>query len=293
MKKVFGDIQAIAHLWANQHQDEARTPSHNFYFNGRVIYSYGGHFPIARIMEDGVVMFTTNTYSNTTAKHINAAWSACSWRTRILCANITTSGDKEQFSHDQNFIDWSRRIEEELKHLKRARKPEKYFSTIDNYRNQIHEYCEYFEVATSPELTTLLEVTNFEEYSQFNAERVERVAKYNAERIKAGKIAYTKNVSKWITRELERLYSVNGYDFLRLSKDKTRVETTQGVQIPLETAKIFHKLVKTNKLKVGDKILGYEVLTVGTKIKIGCHNFRKTYLVKFGNSLPRTKKKKI
>lgn len=76
-RHVFGTDQ-IAHLWAHQTQSSARNAQGNFYFEGDTIYSYGSHFPIARILTKGkgkklqrAVVMTTRTRSNTTAKHIH------------------------------------------------------------------------------------------------------------------------------------------------------------------------------------------------------------------------------
>lgn len=41
-----------------------------------VVYSYGYHYPLARII-DGVAFVNNAGYSNSTAKHINWAFSAC------------------------------------------------------------------------------------------------------------------------------------------------------------------------------------------------------------------------
>jgi hypothetical protein len=82
MKHVFNgkERSQIAHLWMNKKQDHARDSRESFYFRGDTIYSYGSHFPIARHVrnsrgEDAVLM-TTDTYSNTTAKHISMVRSA-------------------------------------------------------------------------------------------------------------------------------------------------------------------------------------------------------------------------
>ena len=50
MKKVVSKSE-VAHLWANQIQDEARDSRKSFYFEGRTIYSYGAHFTIAVLDE--------------------------------------------------------------------------------------------------------------------------------------------------------------------------------------------------------------------------------------------------
>lgn len=78
-KQVFADIDEIAHLWAHQGQESARNAQGNFYFSGDTIYSYGDHFPIARIVEspkgahkgERAFVMTTRTYSTTTARHLN------------------------------------------------------------------------------------------------------------------------------------------------------------------------------------------------------------------------------
>ena len=62
----------IAHLWFHAHvdQEHARNAANNFYFQGAVIYSYGDHFPIAVRLTGGQVLFTSRSYSVTTARHI-------------------------------------------------------------------------------------------------------------------------------------------------------------------------------------------------------------------------------
>ena len=72
-KTVF-ETSEIAHLWAHKTQANARNKQGNFYFDGDVIFSYGGHFPIARHITTAkgvAILFTTRDYSTTTAKHIS------------------------------------------------------------------------------------------------------------------------------------------------------------------------------------------------------------------------------
>lgn len=71
MRRVV-DTWEVARLWAAQAQDEARNKRGSFYFTGLTIYSYGSHFPIATIVtrkKQRAVLFTTSSYSTTTAKH--------------------------------------------------------------------------------------------------------------------------------------------------------------------------------------------------------------------------------
>ena len=63
----------VAHLWANQSQESARSANGNFHFRDQTIYSYGGHFPIARLISNDrgerAVLFTSRGYSPTTSHH--------------------------------------------------------------------------------------------------------------------------------------------------------------------------------------------------------------------------------
>jgi len=53
MRRVLRSNADVAHVWAQQVQDEER--SGNMFFEGDTIYSYGHHFPIARFVKKDVV----------------------------------------------------------------------------------------------------------------------------------------------------------------------------------------------------------------------------------------------
>jgi hypothetical protein len=71
----------VAHSWA--HQTQSRASGSSFYYVGETIYSYGSHFPIARLFthpktKGRAVLFTTHGYSVTTSKHKGYARAAVS-----------------------------------------------------------------------------------------------------------------------------------------------------------------------------------------------------------------------
>ncbi|MEI6084002.1 MAG: hypothetical protein WCS70_06840 [Verrucomicrobiota bacterium] len=83
----------VAHIWAHQtyakHGAAENNARHgNLYFDGDTIYSYGAHFPIARhvIAKDGkpTILFTTRSYSVTTAGHIREVRGAIPHGVRVL-----------------------------------------------------------------------------------------------------------------------------------------------------------------------------------------------------------------
>ncbi len=65
--------EMVAHLWAHQSQDNARTPNGALYFNGDTIFSYGSHFPIAKwitnFQGERIVLVNSDSYSSTTSGH--------------------------------------------------------------------------------------------------------------------------------------------------------------------------------------------------------------------------------
>ena len=68
MKTKFTNSE-VPHIWAQQNQ-ETGTGS-NIFFEGKTIYSYGHHFPIATFINPTTVLSTTRSYGVSTARHIS------------------------------------------------------------------------------------------------------------------------------------------------------------------------------------------------------------------------------
>lgn len=280
MKTVFTDISQVAHLWANQLQDNAKNSGHNFYFSGDTIYSYGSHFPIAKHVENeaGVkaVLFTERSYSNTTAKHISVVQSAASHKNIIYCS-------RPDATHGDNFKYWQNEAERTAKMLLNARKPEKYLNELGYIKSKADTYSAFYGINMPEVLAAVLNIGNKAEYAQF-ADQKDAYEK--AEQIAAQKELekrHKKELAKWLKGEGHRLYVHNGFDYLRVIDE--RIETTQAVKIPFELGKRLYNQIKANTLTVGAKVMDYEVLEVGKNVKIGCHNFKTDYLLKFGQSV--------
>jgi hypothetical protein len=79
----------VAHLWNAQARASAKGS--NFYFEGPTIYSYGPHFPIARIhskRNDSLVLFNAARRSNSTSKHQSYTRQACSNRHVVTVPHV-------------------------------------------------------------------------------------------------------------------------------------------------------------------------------------------------------------
>lgn len=106
-KQVFPRDE-VAHLWAHKAQDSARDSSGSFFFTGSVIYSYGAHFAIAKILGDdcgpalaGRVLWNTATYSNTTATHKGIAWQALTQQQRMTALYVPGMNDNSARAIDK------------------------------------------------------------------------------------------------------------------------------------------------------------------------------------------------
>ena len=73
MKTKF-DNQGVVAAWARQNQYEGYNARGSLFFRDRTIYSYGGHFPIAKFVANAkgerAILLTTRGYSVTTSAHV-------------------------------------------------------------------------------------------------------------------------------------------------------------------------------------------------------------------------------
>ena len=275
MKKVL-NAENVAHLWAHQSQDEARTPYNNFYFYNKTIYSYGSHFPIAKHATNSkgekAVLFTTRGYSNTTAKHIATAKRAIPFSDSLIyCYN------PENTSND-NILFWNREIECIYRALAKAKKPEKYLLELSQLKDTILKYCNFMEVEIPAPILLKLEITSKAEIIEIvekeKAIKAEQEAKKEKEKQKYNK----EQIKKF--RNFERYSPLINFSCLRYNEATQRIETSQRVEIPVNLAKVFYRAIKTalntkelnTEILDNLKILDYKVKNLQKDfIEIGCH----------------------
>ena len=271
----------LCHKWANMEQESGRTSTGSLFFNRSTIYSYGDHFAIAKhiVNEQGqrAVLFTLRGYSNTTAKHISSVWMSCKNDNIIHCAYPNGK-------HEDNFKYWEQEAEHDgASKLAKARKPEKYLNILSNIETKANNYASYFGIELPETLKALLAIKDKTEFLAFADKKAEFIKAERKRNQAEQKRKFKEDVKKWFNCETSRLYTTYKYDFLRI-KDN-RIETTQAVQIPLELGKRLYQSIKNGSLSVGDKFLNYSINEVGKEIKIGCHTFKHSYLLKFGSQL--------
>lgn len=287
MKTVVSPDQ-VAHLFAHQSQSEARNSGNTFYFNTDSIYSYGRHFCIAKFVKneagEEALLFTTRSYSKTTATHIGITRNATNHLNVILC-------DRPDDLRSANIEAFEKEIKYALKGLVNARKPEKYISEAEVIFERLKKFAEFFGLAIPPHIPQLLESAKDGKYKEYLLVEADRIAKEKAEKeakeLKRQKVL----IAKWRKGEGERLYNrLNDRDLLRFKGG--RIQTSQGIEIPVEAGRRAFKMILTTIEKGGCngdckfKILDFEVKEVNKDfIVIGCHTIDVAEIKKIGKLL--------
>ncbi|MES2395874.1 MAG: hypothetical protein V4549_07720 [Bacteroidota bacterium] len=273
-KTVF-PTNEIAHLWANKTQSEARNSAYNLFFDNESIYSYGRHFLIAKHVTNSAgktaVLFTKNSYSNTTAKHIGLVRSASSHLDKIYVPD--PANDKYK-----NFASWISEIESIASNLVKAKKPEIYLNQISVINSEVKAYTKFFDMDMPENLLTALNIANKEQYTEYKNSALERAEKEKKEQENEALKKYKLELKKFRAFAIGAIYNAFiGIDYLRYNEKSKRIETTQGVQIPVGIAHKFYKHIKSVNKKGGctdckGKLMNYDVKQINSKfIEIGCH----------------------
>lgn len=299
MKKVHKP-EMVAHLWAHQSQDEARTPNGSLWFEHDRIYSYGRHFCIAKIInktsgegknykDESIVLFTTRSYSKTTSKHLYIVGRACNHKKIIYCNDPIES----VFS---NIAEFERQIRSALAGVVKAKKPEKYINQALDVYSQLEVYTEYFNAEIPERISELINFAKTGKYAEFLQQEQEEKARAAEEARQATLIKGKKELTKWRKALVGRFnYRINDRDYLRLKRGlKPRkngsssifevIETSQGVEIPLALGEKFfrwmNKIIKKGGCAPDGngsglcvyKILDFNVTSVNKDlVVIGCH----------------------
>lgn len=258
----------IAHYFANKILPEAGKGA--LYYRNNIIYSYGSHFAIAKHVENGL-LFTTRSYSISTAKQKNIVWNATRHLNVIYCPY-------PDGLYKDNFDYWSNEIEEILKHLKTARKPEKYLLEVERVKTQIIKYTEFFNLSIPEPLKVLLNVTNTTEYRDYLEVKKDAILKEEKERLQRIKVDAAREVKEFRKFKRHSVYNFNdNMSYLRYNVKSQRVETSQRVEIPVKIALNFYNwILEVKECKNCDKkILEYNVTEINSKfIIVGCHKIK-------------------
>lgn len=280
MRKVVSSNQ-VCHLWAHQSQPEARNAKGSIYFNGDTIYSYGSHFPMARHV-NGAVLFTTRSYSTTTAQHLSMTRGAIPPNVPVFRVECVT---------DAPSITMAQKIEERATQLyakaQRAKSNKGWLlsdvaETLQEAKDFVRHFCLNYDVKEIAELGE--RVKEIEQARKAEAKARRETEKRELARLYA-------SVEAWKNGDQTYVYFGKlTYAFARI-KGKI-VQTSQGAEVPLEHAKRVWPLLKRmldngetyvrngHSIHLGEYTL--DKLTADGVLYVGCHKFEKEELYRIG-----------
>ncbi len=266
-----------AHQWAHQLQQSGNGS--NFYFEGRVIYSYGQHFPIA-YHAGNFILFTRHSYSRTTSKHKFLTRSAISHKQVLLVDHVPTS--QREFESlewkDKNVKSWLDRIKNLQEEFSKFRRRFSIQRKIGEEFSYLVSFCDNFGIALNGLLKKRVEgylIEGLSEiYNNWNAFRA-------AEQLKAMRRQETEiknQLEDWRHHQTNRFAGdvIGNLAFLRFARKGGEIETSKGIFVPIPVAKRFWLFVQ-RQLQSGDnlgvcKFMQYKVDEVSeSRIIVGCH----------------------
>ena len=269
MKTKFNSNSELAHIWANEVQDEGEANS--MFFNGGRLFSFRTCF--AQIVGDYII-FNNHCFSSYTSRHQQKARHAIHGKTII---NIDLPGrgrDHLKFNQadfNEILVEYSEgEAEENLIKASRARKHRDiYLSRANDIYKSLKQYADAFGLVY--ELPG-----NLDQLEKAAAEAAKNRAELEKAKRAARIIEQAENLEKWKNGEDVRTY----FEITALRLKGENIETTRGAVIPADHAcKIWPLL---SALKAAGKTytrgekshyLGHYVINTfdGKNLTVGCH----------------------
>lgn len=301
------EVSGVAHAWAHQRNTnnteayyDAANAGKNYYYSGKSIYSYGKHFEIARIIQDNptVVLFTTRTYSNTTAGHISTTRAAIPDYWNVF--NVPVFHDmkplKDEVRH--NVEHYTHLIEKAIDKQSRARTAD-YTRDIKKYIAEIRKYVEFFKgekyvpkyykflLAPDLDITDLAKLSEgfglvgkskFKEAKAQERKLKEKQKKRIADWL-SGETAYKSDIISLVDEVKLRVYK-----YPKNTELPDTIQTSKGIEISLEDGNKLWRAIgiarerKVSLPKDGEPISvgGWDINRIdeGGNITAGCHKVK-------------------
>ena len=234
MRTVFSNKDMVAHVWAQQNQQEGRTATGNFYFNGPTLYSYGSHFIVGKFEEfkgKRCILMSTRSYSVTTASQQAIARQAI--RNNPLPVFYVPC--PEEFGVKNKTI-WDRDIAALLKKAATARtKRESIMQEVTDLAAMANSYADFFELPWTVKVPALSEefCTNIRKDNKERALQ-ERIRKETRERAEAHIKATC--ISEWLLGSKDSIpYGYRPENaLLRVRGDE--IQTSHGATVSISQA---------------------------------------------------------
>jgi hypothetical protein len=203
------DASMVAHIWAQQEQSDARTPSDNFSFEGPILRSYTT--PIARFVEnlkgERAVLLSDDHYSMTTNKHQSEARYSTRGQRQVYVDRINRTHSREVNAKDDTLaaIDYRADFASQIKSaIAEAKDAKNVISRVNRHEKirqlvlRANDLCRFFSLATFD-----IEAINAEHFPTIEADtgHKQQIDRARAERLPALREARdAKRRAEWAAR---------------------------------------------------------------------------------------------
>lgn len=286
MKKVFSNHSEVCHKFNEQAQTEGRAGS--IFFNTDTIYSYGYHYVLGQFVSPKIIIINDTGYSRSTSKHIGFLTGATRDKTQIFTMRAEPKRVAEQMCNA-------------LAKLAHARKPQIYIGQIIRHYEAFKDSCKLLDgVLKENRLNGAYSVSLIDEANEYinqietiykglnTSEQAEQLAEIKANDITQRKERAEKEQAKK-AEQIEKFYNyeasyIGGLDcdLLRVSKCGEYIQTSQRVEIPMQEAQRYYKLLKSGANMRGQKISQYVTKSFSEALNIGCHKIDKQEAERIG-----------
>lgn len=269
----------VCHKWAN---GADRAKGSNLFSEGPRLYSYGYHYLLGNIFppkgkkynpqlcKSGLVLINSRYCSNSTARHKRHALNAIRPGYDVVFVPNPAPELKDQHNSDMEYL--TAELAAAYKKIFTARDPEAYLTAYKHAGIQFDLYNNYFR------LRRKLPLKYFLTEDQLSAAR-QKSAAYDDKRRAAEEAANARHAAKEAAALIEWRAGLNSFIFyyspiaLRLSADKTRIQTSRGAEVSLKIAKIVYDKWIVGQDITGADVCGFTVNSVSDQIiRIGCHD---------------------
>lgn len=286
MKKVFSNHSEVCHKFNEQSQPEGKAG--NIFFDTDAIYSYGYHYVLGQFVSPKIIIINDTGYSSSTSKHIGFLTGATRDKVQIFTMRAEPKRVAEQMNNS-------------LAKLAHARKPQIYIGQIIRHYEAFKDSCKLLDgVLKENRINGAYSVSPIAEANEYidqietiykglnTSEQAEQLAEIKANDIRQRKERAEKEQTKK-AEQIEKFYNyeanyISGldYDLLRVSECGEYVQTSQRVNIPIQEAQRYYKLLKSGENMRGEKIAQYITSSFGDALNIGCHKINKQEAERIG-----------
>lgn len=292
MVKRVVDNQTVAHYWANQSQDSARSNSMSF--SGLKLYSYSTE--IARIVDNArgerAYLVTTLKHSiTTTGKHMSALWRAIGYGAGRTVYNVPVRNPKSNAADELAYwlADYVARRDATLATAKRARDNKLYrYEEAQKLDAEMRQFCTFFDLVAPAPLPADMQaaIDAAAEQAKARKAKADRVAEAaNAKR--RAEMAEAREA--WLAGASVQFYSLPGDPvLLRVVHNDNApgamlasLQTSLGASVPLADAiKIFRLAFHCKReghrfdTKAAEMAIGHyklDHIAPNGDIRAGCH----------------------